>query len=151
MKKGNIYRIRREQLAIEKQRMKFGTFILLTNVFEQSEIKVLEIYKQKERIEKIFDCMKNELDKDRLRVHSTERAQGVVFITYLSLILTCYIEKMIRRNELLREYTKKGIIYELKKLKLTQFPNGLNIVNEMTKKVKELFKNFNIDTSILIT
>lgn len=151
MKEGNIYRIRKDQLAIEKQKMKFGTFILLTNVPKQSKIKVLEIYKQKERIEKIFDCMKNELDKDRLRVHTVERAQGVVFITYLSLILTCYIEKMIRRNELLRKYTKKEIIYELKKLKLTQFANGLNIVNEMTKKVKDLFKIFNINTSTLIT
>lgn len=48
-----------------------------------------------------------------------KKIEEIAFIVYLSLILTAYIEKRIREKEVLKNYTKKEIIYELKKLKLT--------------------------------
>lgn len=150
IKNNNKYTIKRNEIIIEEQVRKFGTFILITNDLNQSKIKILELYKRKEDVEKIFDCMKNGIDRDRLRVHTTERAEGTIFIIYLSLILTSYIEKIIKQKEILKNYTKKEIIYELKKLKLTQFGNGLNIVNEMSKKVKDIYKSFGIDVSNLL-
>lgn len=149
--KNNVYLIERNEIMIEEQIRKFGTFILITNEQNQSEMEILKLYKQKENIEKVFDCMKNDIDRDRLRVHTTERAEGTIFIVYLSLILTAYIEKRIREKEVLKNYTKKEIIYELKKLKLTQFANGLNIVNELSKKVKNIYNAFDIDVSNLLS
>ena len=95
--------------------------------------------------------MKNDIDRDRLRIHTTERAEGVIFILYLVLIIMAYIEKIIKQKEILKNYTKREIIYELKKLKLTQFANGINILNEMSKKVKDIYKCFDIDISNLLT
>ena len=95
--------------------------------------------------------MKNDIDRDRLRVHTTKRAEGFTFIVYLCLIIMSYIEKVIKQKEILKNYTKKEIIYELKKLKLTQFVNGLNIVNEMSKKVKDIYKSFDIDITNLLS
>lgn len=149
--KNNVYLIERNEIMIEEQIRKFGTFILITNEQNQSEMEILKLYKQKEDIEKVFDCMKNDIDRDRLRVHTTERAEWTIFIIYLSLILTAYIEKRIREKEVLKNYTKKEIIYELKKLKLTQFANGLNIVNELSKKVKNIYNAFDIDVSNLLS
>lgn len=151
IKNNNHYTVKRNEIIIEEQVQKFGTFILITNDQNQNKIKILELYKQKENIEKIFDYMKNGIDRDRLRVHTTEKAEGTIFIIYLSLILTSYIEKIIKQKEVLKNYTKKEIIYELKKLKLTQFGNGLNIVNEMSKKVKDIYKSFDIDVSNLLS
>lgn len=147
----NKYSIERNEIIIEEQVRKLGTFILITNDPKQDKIKILELYKRKDRIEKIFDCMKNDIDRDRLRVHTTQRAEGWAFIVYLSLIITSYIEKVIKQKEILKNYTKKEIIYELKKLKLTQFVNGLNIVNEMSKKVKDIYKSFDIDITNLLS
>ena len=62
-----------------------------------------------------------------------------------------YIEKVIKQKEKLKSYTKKEIMYELKKLKLTKFANGLNIVNEMSKKVKDIYKSFGIDITNLLS
>jgi len=149
--KNGTYIIERDEKIIEEQIRKFGTFILITNDQNQSMIKILELYKRKDQIEKIFDCMKNDIDRDRLRIHTTERAEGVIFILYLVLIIMAYIEKIIKQKEILKNYTKREIIYELKKLKLTQFANGINILNEMSKKVKDIYKCFDIDISNLLT
>lgn len=143
------YSIERNELIIAKQVRKFGTFVLITNEQNQSMIKILDLYKQKDNIEKVFDCMKNDIDRDRLRVHTSERTEGAIFIVYLSLILTSYIEKILKQTEVLKHYTKKELIYELKKLKLTQFGNGLNIINEISKKVKDIYNSFDIDVSNL--
>ncbi|MBI5417384.1 IS1634 family transposase [Candidatus Poribacteria bacterium] len=143
----NTYSIERNETIILNQIKKIGTFILMTNVSNQSKTKILELYKRREDIEKVFDCIKNDIDRDRLRVHTTERAEGNIFITYLSLILTSHIERTIKETDALKNYTKKEIIYELKKLKLTQFTNKLNIINELSKKVKVIYKSFNIDIS----
>jgi len=150
-KKDNVYLIGLNEIEILKQIQKLGTFILITNVSNLSKTEILRLYKRRENIEKVFDCMKNDIDRDRIRVHTTERAEGSIFITYLSLILTSYIENKIKEKAVLKDYTKKEIIYELKKLKLTQFSNGLNIVNELSKKVKDIYKAFNIDVSNLVS
>ena len=151
MKNEDKYIIERDEKIIEEQVRKFGTFILITNDPNQSGVTILELYKRKDDIEKVFDCMKNDIDRDRLRVNSTERAEGFTFIIYLSLIIMAYIEKTIKQKEKLKSYSKKEIMYELKKLKLTKFANGLNIVNEMSKKVKDIYKSFGIDTINLLS
>ncbi len=89
--------------------------------------------------------MKNDIDRNRLHVHSTERAEGSIFIIFLSLIVTSYIEKILRENIKLKDYTKNKIFYELKKLKITRFANDFHIINELTKKVKTIFKLFDIN------
>ncbi|NOZ63608.1 MAG: hypothetical protein GXO71_01435 [Caldiserica bacterium] len=63
---------------------------------------------------------------------------------YLSLILLSYIQQKIKSEEILNGYTKREIIYELKKLKMIQHKNGLNILTELAKRAREIFKAFNI-------
>ena len=65
------YIIERNEIIIEEQVRKFGTFILITNDPNQSGVTILELYRRRENIEKVFDCMKNDIDRDRLRVHTT--------------------------------------------------------------------------------
>lgn len=89
----------RNETVIEEQVRKLGTFISITNDIKQSKIKILELYKRSENIEKIFDWMKNDIDK----VYITERAEGFIFIVYLSLIITSYIEKNKKENRDIKE------------------------------------------------
>jgi len=96
-------------------------------------------------IEKLFGIMKNEVNDDRLRVNTREKAAGSLFITYLSLILLSHMENKIRLEEILKGYTKREIIYELKKLKMIRYENGLNILTELSKRAKEIFKAFNVE------
>jgi len=144
-KKNKKYLLKRNQKKIDAQIQRFGTYILITNEVNLSKEKTLDLYKRKEYVEKVFDTMKNEMDRDRLHVQSAERTEGSIFIIFLSLIITSYMDKMLRTSKELKNYTKNKIFYELKKLKVTRFANGLNIVNELSKKVKNIFKIFGID------
>ena len=137
--------VKRNNVSIETQIKKFGTYILITNSEEISKEKVLDLYKRKENIEKVFDTMKNDIDRERLHVHSSAIVEGSIFLTFLSLIVTSYIEKMLRKIDGLKNYTKNKLFYELKKLKITRFASGLNVINELSKKVKIIFKLFGID------
>ncbi|HPG29518.1 MAG TPA: hypothetical protein PKY81_02035 [bacterium] len=89
--------------------------------------------------------MKNDIDRDRLYVQSRKRTEGKIFLTFIALIITSQIEKIFRTSKELKDYTKNKIFYELKKLKVTRFASGLNIINELSKKVKTIFKSFVID------
>ena len=44
-----------------------------------------ELYKKRERVEKLFDAYKNVLDADRLYLQDDESVCGHVFISFLSL------------------------------------------------------------------
>jgi len=145
VKENKFYILKRNNISIEAQIRRFGTYILITNSEEISKEKVLDLYKRKENIEKVFDTMKNDIDRERLHVHSSERVEGSIFLTFLSLIVTSYIEKNLREITDLKNYTKNKLFYELRKLKITRFASGLHVINELSKKVKVIFKLFGID------
>lgn len=142
--KSNKFYIKRKASAIKQKTMRFGTYILLSNMDGQSKERLLELYKRRDRVEKIFDIMKNDLEENRLRVNKRERAEGTLFIIFLALIMCSYIERTLKMSNKLKNYTKNQLIYELKNLKLIQFANGSNILTEVSKKVRNIFDAFNI-------
>ena len=129
---------------IEKRINRFGTFILLTNLKNVVKEEVLKYYKQRDRVEKIFDRMKNDLDRNRLRVSNENRVKGSLFITFLALILLSHIDNILRDNSILKNISKQEIIYELKKIKVTKFEDGSYFISEISKKSKNIFKEFDI-------
>ena len=62
-------------------------FILSTNQQDLDKIDVLTYYRQRDRVEKVFDVVKNELDGDRLRAHSQYNTEGRLFIKFIALII----------------------------------------------------------------
>ncbi len=142
--------LKRNEKEIEKHISKCGTYIILAPDNSLSKEYLLGLYKRKDNIEKVFNCMKNEIDKDRLHIHSTDNAKGLIFLTFLSLIISTYIEKVIK-NSKGRYYTKNEIMYEMKKFRVVKFAHGLKIVNEPTKKVKDLLNLFDVKFDHLLT
>lgn len=138
------YFLKRNLSKIEERINRFGALILLTNVKDLRKEEILTIQRNRDEIEKAFDMMKNDLNGNRLRVNSRDRVEGAMFITYLTLIVSFYIQNRMNSNEDLKKYSKKGLIYELKKLKMVRYSNEMNILCETSKKVKTIFKTFNI-------
>ena len=137
--------LKRNIPKIAERIKRFGTFILLTNVMGLDNKKILTIQRNRDEIEKVFNTMKNNLQDDRLRVNSRERVEGYLFLTYLALIISSHIQLKLNSSNELKNYSKKGLMYELKKLKLIQFENGFNLLTEVSKKVRTIFKEFGID------
>ena len=131
--------LRRNKTHIDKAILQMGYVIILSSR-SLSPRQIIQLYRNKDCVEKCFDTMKNELSTNRLRVHSTESMEGRLFITFISLILSSWIHRIMREKNISKKYTLEEIMYELKKLKVIQLQNQRKVLTEITKTQKELLK-----------
>lgn len=136
--------LERNIITIKAKISKFGYFILSTNRDDLDRETILANYRNKDQVEKIFDLLKNEMDGNRLRVHSQFNADARIFINFLALIVQSEIIKIMRAEKLFKKYTMRELIAELKKIKLTKY-NDEVIISEISKKQRKIFEAFKID------
>lgn len=123
---------------------KFGYFTLLTNQKNLSPEEVLTKYRDKDKVEKAFNIVKNEMDGSRLRVHSEENMDAKLFIRFLALIVHSEIIRVMRKTDMFKKYSVKELLLELKKIKRTTVGHEV-IISEVSKKQKDIYKAFDID------
>lgn len=75
----------------------FGYWCIYTNA-EKDAKTALENYRERNGIEVLFDDLKNELDCERLRVHSSAAMYGRLFIQFIALILLSAIRQVIEEK-----------------------------------------------------
>ena len=117
-----------------------GFFCILTNTSLQSK-EVLEIYKNKDVIEKGFDDIKNHIDMKRLRVHSDATVAGKLFCAFIALIATSEM------TNCLHEYydaiekripSKRTLVNELDKIRIIGTSSKWRLINPLSKTVRTL-------------
>ena len=74
----------------------------------------LDEYSTRDYIEKDFDELKNELDMNRLRVHTDNRMKSRLFIQFIAEILIREIRVRLRDSEDCRKMTRKQIASHIK-------------------------------------
>ena len=145
--KEGTYNIHRKEDVIREQLELTGYFVIMTNDSKDPGY-ILNIYRTKDVVEKSFDNIKNELDLERLRIHSDEAMEGRIFIGFISLIITSYIRGVMEDKNLYSSYSLSKLYSELKKLRLIQFKNGKTVLTELTSNHKAIFKAFNIKVPV---
>ncbi|MHB8277245.1 MAG: IS1634 family transposase [Candidatus Humimicrobiaceae bacterium] len=124
---------------------KMGTTILITNKQIDPQ-HALSMYRRKDAVEKFFDNMKNDMDRKRLRIHNPGTFEGRLFVDFVALILYSHITKVSREEKIVKDYSVQEIIYELKKIKLITLGEKKTIITEVSKKQRELFEKFDIES-----
>jgi hypothetical protein len=61
---------------------------------------VLSLYRERYKVEKKFDDLKNELEAMPLRVQKIEKLQGLLFIFFVSLVMRAILLRKAREAEL---------------------------------------------------
>ena len=79
--------LKRKRNAISFRMNRMGKMILITNRNDLTPKEMLDQYRNKDRVEKVYDTLKNGLNEDRLRTHSTTAMHGKMFVTFLALII----------------------------------------------------------------
>ena len=142
--KDGRYNIHRKKDIIASEKKLAGYFVILTNHYKDPW-QLLEVYRNKDVVEKSFDNLKNDLDLRRLRIHSDEAMEGRIFIGFISLIITSYIREKMRVHDVYRKYTFHELIAELKKLKMIVFKDGKKLLTEFTSGQKYIFKAMELE------
>jgi len=83
--------------AVAKAKRYFGFFVLLSNE-TMSAAKALEIYRNKDVVEKAFGNLKERLNMRRLLVSSEQSLDGKLFVAFIALIYLSYIKKQMQTN-----------------------------------------------------
>jgi transposase len=121
-----------------------GCTIILTNETELDGETVLDAYRSRDSVEKLFDTMKNENGQHRLRTGDNLIAEGQVFLSMLSLILRKGLESRMRMSGLLKKYSVDALIAEIEKISVIKLTYGDDILMEITKKQRDIFAKLGI-------
>lgn len=76
--------------------MQQGVTVLFTTLKNISDEEALHAYRKKDRIEKMFETLKNDIIDGRMHVHSLKAWQRKLFILFLALILRKELHKRLK-------------------------------------------------------
>ena len=146
---GDAVTIVRDAHALTQHVRPMGFTIFVTNQADLERGHILQVYRQKDGVEKAFDILKHELDGQRLRGHSPDSITGRFFLKFLSLIVYSALTKTMREQRLFREWSVRELLCELKKIRIVELYDGSHVFTEISKRQRRIFKAFNIDPPLL--
>lgn len=121
-----------------------GFQVLLSNSIKDP-VEALQIYRDKDAVEKCFDDLKNQLDMKRLRMHSSATVDGRLFVQFIALIYMSALRREMRRSDLIKQYTVRELLQEMETLTKVKYSGKYgHILTEMTKPQREILKGLNI-------
>lgn len=136
------WHLRRNDSAIEESILKMGKMILLSSTSYTNPREILSLYRSKDRVEKVFDSMKNELQHNRLRVHSDAAMKGKVFVMFLALILYTYLLRALEDSKI--KDSVPQILATMRTLKVLHLADGTAILSEFSKKHRSILALFGL-------
>ncbi len=144
----STWRIELNHRTIKAYLIRSGYFVLITNDDKLKKTNVLEYYRNRDIIEKLFDIEKNELDGRRLKVHSQYNSDGRMFIQFIALILYNKISTVMKKNKLFERYSLKEMLAELSKIRCSDI-DGEKIISEISKSQRKILSPFDLTPEIL--
>ena len=121
-----------------------GFYAILTNS-AKDPIEALQIYRDKDAVEKCFDDLKNHIDMKRLRMHTSQTVHGRLFVQFIALIYMSAIRKRLRKTKLASQYTVRELLREMDTItKITYSGKYRGIITELTKSQNKILDELNI-------
>lgn len=149
--KADQIEITRKPRTLSRRMANMGTTIMLTNHSTLEHSRILELYRHKDYLEKLFDMLKNEFDGKRLRGSTKDTVEGRLFLKFLSLILYSALGNIMREQHLFKQYSIREIMYELKKLRIVEMSNDTSYLTEVSKRQRKIFEKFDVKIPSLET
>ena len=120
-----------------REKLKRAGMILILSSKDMLVQEMYELYKKRERVEKLFDAYKNVLDADRLYLQDDESVFGHVFISFLSLYAYCKLEEMLKKAKLNRKISPTDLLLQYSKVYQVRIGER-TLISEVPKKVRDL-------------
>ena len=98
--------------ALAHARKNYGFFVLLSNEVREP-IAALEIYRNKDLVEKAFGNLKERLNFNRTAVSSDQSLDGKLFVEFIALIFLSYLKKKMQDGNLFKKYTMHELLDEM--------------------------------------
>ena len=133
-----------KQKAIDETRKNYGFFALVSNQVKDP-IEALDIYRNKDLVEKAFGNLKERLNMRRLHVSSEQSLDGKLFVQFIALIFLSYIKKAMQGKDLFGKYTIQGLIDTLDVIECFGRPGRDFMMSEITAKQQDLYIKLGVE------
>jgi transposase len=133
-----------KQEAIDKAEKDYGFFALISNEIKEP-IEALEIYRNKDLVEKAFGNLKDRLNMRRTTVSSESALEGKLFVQFVALVYLSYIKKQMTDQLLYKKYTMQELLDELDVIECFEQPGSSIRFGEITKKQEELYRKLGVE------
>ena len=140
---------RHNQEAIDKHLGTFGYFMLMSDHVTDAH-QALEIYRNKDVVEKAFFNVKHRLDMKRAKVSTEGSLDGKLFVQFVALSYISRIHQVMTENDLYKDYSISTMLDELYVIESFRYPGKKTHYSEITKKQHEILSCFDasIDTTL---
>ena len=133
-----------KQDAISAAERNYGFFVLLSNEIKDP-VAALEIYRNKDLVEKAFGNLKERLNLRRTAVSSETALDGKIFVQFIALIFLSYIKKQMSDQRLKKDFTMQELLDEIDVIERFEHPGSEPRVGEVTKKQADLFLSMGVN------
>ena len=121
----------------------YGYFALLSNEIKDAS-EALEIYRNKDLVEKAFENLKERLNLRRVAVSSEQSLDGKLFVQFIALIFLSHITKKMQENKLFKDYTLQEILDDLDVIECFEVPGQKRQLGEITKRQIDLYSKLGV-------
>ena len=129
--------------ALAEAKRNYGYFALVSNEIKEA-VKALEIYRNKDLVEKAFDNLKERLNLRRLAVSSEQSLDGKLFVQFIALIFLSSITKRMQENNLFKDHTMQEILDEFDLIECFEVPGRQLQIGEATKRQMDLYTQLGV-------
>jgi transposase len=128
---------------VSKAKRYFGFFALITNE-KMDAVTALELYRNKDVVEKAFGNLKERLNTRRTLVSSEQSLDGKLFVQFVALIYLSYLKKQMQDKDLFKNYTLPGMLDKLDVIECFEQPGKSLRVGEILDKQVQLYHDLGV-------
>ncbi|MDT8380541.1 MAG: transposase, partial [Desulfotignum sp.] len=129
--------------ALAEAKRNYGYFALLSNEVKDA-VKALEIYRNKDLVEKAFNNLKERLNLRRVAVSSEQSLDGKLFVQFVALIFLSHITKKMQESNLFKDHTMQEVLDEVDLVECFEVPGQQLQIGEITKRQIDLYTKLGI-------
>jgi transposase len=137
-------RVMAKEAALQEAKRNYGYFALLSNEVKDP-VNALEIYRNKDLVEKGFNNLKERLNLRRMAVSSELSLDGKLFVQFIALIYLSYITRKMQQTQLFKKHTLQAVLDEFDVIECFEVPGHKLQVGEITKRQAQLYNKLGID------
>lgn len=129
--------------ALEAAKRNYGYFALMSNDVKDA-VTALDIYRNKDLVEKAFDNLKERLNLRRMAVSSDQSLDGKLFVQFVALIFLSYIMKKMQENNMFKDHTLQSVLDDLDIIECFEVPGRKLQAGETTKRQIEFYTKLGV-------
>ena len=123
-------------------------FLIAETDFKKTTAEILNIYRNRDVVEKSFDNLKNGIDMKRLHCQTYETVKGKVFVSFVALVIRSYMLQKLSDYMQKNVLTFRKILTELDKIKCLDLntKSKPRLLNPVSKTQKDLLSLLNLSS-----